>query len=144
AMADRDAEVRLQAARSEGIRKDAAGLSALVGLLRDPDAAVRREAAIALGRLGQSSASAPLMSSLGDPDPFASWSIRWAIRTLGAWDSNALLAALLDPKRRDEALKLTDEAWAVPVVEALVAALPATKEAAVRARIVVNLGGLHR
>ncbi len=90
ALADRDAEVRLQAARSVGIRRDLSALAALVSLLRDRDAAVRREAAIALGKLDDPSAGPSLYAALGDRDAFAAWSIRQAIRRLKPWDEEAL------------------------------------------------------
>jgi hypothetical protein len=41
-------------------------------------------------------------------------------------------------------MALTDEAWAVPVVEALTEALRRTGSAPVRGRIVANLSGLYR
>ena len=41
-------------------------------------------------------------------------------------------------------LALTDEAWARPVITALIAALPQTKDAPARAEIVANLAGLYR
>jgi putative membrane-bound dehydrogenase-like protein len=144
ALADPEPEVRFQAARSAGIRGDVEALPALGALLADRTPAVRREAAIALGKLGDRTAAPGLMAALGDPDPFVAWSVRHAIRSLNAWDVEALAAALLDEKRRDDGLKLTDEAWAVPVVEALTRALGLTKPAAVRARIVANLAGLYR
>ena len=78
------------------------------------------------------------------PIAFAAWSIRQAIRRLKAWDAEALVAALLDPKRQDDALKLADEAWAVPVVNALTMALERTDSAATRARILETLAGLYR
>jgi putative heme-binding domain-containing protein len=143
-LGDADAEVRLQAARSAGIRHDRLARTALEARLSDSDPAVRREAAIALGKLGDAAAVPALMNALGDADLFAAWSIRHAIRVLNAWDEKALLAALVDPARRDAALKLTDEAWARPVVSALTAALPVTKESAARAQIVANLAGLYR
>ncbi len=118
-------------------------MSALTALLDDRDAAVRREAAIALGKLGVSSAMPDLMAHLGDPDTFASWSIRHALRDLHAWDTTALTAALTDPKRQEDALRLTDEVWSVAVVDALIAALPKVDDARVRARIVANLAGLY-
>jgi putative heme-binding domain-containing protein len=144
ALGDRDADVRLQAARSVGIRRDRAALPALASLLRDRDAAVRREAAIALGALGDVSAAPSLMAALGDPDAFVSWSVRLALRRLQVWDIESLTAALLDPNRRDDALKLADEAWAVPVVEALDRARAQTAAAEVRARMVGTLAGLYR
>jgi putative heme-binding domain-containing protein len=144
ALSDPDAEVRLQAARSSGIRRDGDALAALGSLLRDPEPSVRREAAIALEKLGDPAAAPALLAALGDPDRFASWSIRHALRTLAAWDVPALVAALTDPRRRDDALTLTDEAWALPVVDALTEALARTEDAPTRVRIVVNLAGLYR
>ena len=113
-------------------------------LLNDRDAAVRREAAIAIGRLGDPSAAGALYAALDDSDRFAAWSVRGAIRRLDAWDKDALVAALLDERRAESALDLTDEAWAVPVVEGLTEALRRAEKPAVRARIVANLAGLYR
>src|SRR5262249_28061453 len=113
-------------------------------LLEDSDAAVRREAAIALGKLGDPRTAPALFAALGDPDRFAAWAIRGAIRQLEAWDKNALVAALLDEHRSESALGLTDEAWAVPVAEALTEALRRAGPASVRVRIVANLVGLYR
>ena len=143
-LTDPEPEVRLQAARSSGIRRDRQALPALTPLLREGNAAVRREAAIALGAIGDRSAAPSLLAALGDSDAFAAWSVRLALRRLRAWDVEGLTAALVDPKRRDDALKLTDEAWAVPVVEALVKALAQTRDAAARAKIVGTLAGLYR
>jgi HEAT repeat protein len=84
------------------------------------------------------------MAVLGESDPFASWSIRQAIRRLKAWDEEALVQALLDDSRRDAALTLVDEAWALPVVQALVKALIDPKSPPIRARLVAVLGGLYR
>lgn len=143
-LTDPAAEVRLQASRSAGIRRDRQALAPLSSLLQDPDAAVRREAAIALGKLGDKAAGPALYAALGDSDPFASWAVRGAIRALQAWDEEALVTALLDDRRRDAALKLTDEAWAVPVVKALSTALGQVKQPESRVRIVGNLAGLYR
>ncbi|MDB5349990.1 MAG: putative heme-binding protein [Planctomycetota bacterium] len=143
-LSDEDAEIRLHAAKVAGIRKDVEAVSSIASLLKDPDAAVRREAAIALGKIGGPTAIAGLMTALGDPDRFAEWSIEHAIRRLKAWDTSELTAALLDPKRRDAALDLTDEAWSVAVIDALIAAFEKTDDTKIRARIVANLAGLHR
>jgi putative membrane-bound dehydrogenase-like protein len=143
-LADRSAKVRLQAARSVGIHRDREFLPQLLALLSDRDAAVRREAAIAAGRLGDLRAAPALYAALGDSDTFAAWSIRQAIRCLNAWDKPALVEALLDERRLESALRLTDEAWAVPVVDALTEALGRTRSVPVKARIVANLAGLYR
>jgi putative heme-binding domain-containing protein len=134
----------LHAARSAGIRRDPDALAALGHLLSDRDPTVRREAAIALGKLGQKSAALALYHKLDESDPFVAWAIRHAIRQLEAWDKDALVAALVDPKRTEPALRLTDEAWALPVVEALSAAFPQIEIPAVRARLVANIAELYR
>jgi len=150
--AEKSPEVRLQAVRCRGIRNEPEPSNILLILpvdprssLKDRDAAVRREAAIALGRVGDRGTVPALMAALGDPDPFVDWSIRRALRTLNAWgDGHALTAALLDPRRRESALKLADETWSVPVVEALYDALAKTRDVPGRARIVTVLAGLYR
>jgi putative heme-binding domain-containing protein len=143
-LTDKDPEVRQQAARSAGIRRDKVSAPPLVSLLRDPDAAVRREAAIALGRLGAVGAGPALYAALGDKDPFVAWSVRIAIRRIGAWVVPELVAALKDPKRRDQALALADESWSIRAIEALVMAFPEEKDPGVRTRILVNLAGQYR
>jgi putative membrane-bound dehydrogenase-like protein len=144
ALADPVAEVRLQAARSAGIRHDRSALAALGKMLNDQDAVVRREAAIALGKLDDKGAAPALYAHLNEADTFAAWSVRQAIRSLKAWDESALVAALADPARRENALKLADEAWSVAVVDALIATLSKLDDAPTRARIVMILGGLYR
>ncbi len=143
ALNDRDPEIRRQAAKTRGIRKDRAAVPALVKLLKDPDPAVRRESAIALGEIGDPAAVSGLYDALGDADRFAGWSIAHAIRSMKAWDTPKITAALVDPRRRDAALALTEDAWSVAVVDALAAALEPTTDAAVRERIVTNLAGLY-
>jgi putative membrane-bound dehydrogenase-like protein len=141
-MRDPSARVRLQAARSAGIRQDRAVTVALVQGLADRDPAVRRESAIALGSLGDSSASSALYKALGDSDAFASWSVRQAIRRLEAWNKAELVEALLDERRLEPALRLTDEAWSIPVVDALAEAFQRTSSSPVRGRIVANIAGM--
>ena len=143
-MSDSSAKVRLQAARSVGIRRDRAALTDLSRLLKDRDAAVRREAAIAIGKLGDVRAAPTLYAALDEADRFAAWSVRRAIRRLEAWDKGALVDAMLDDRRAVSALDLTDEAWAVPVVEALTEVLGRAISPAVRGRVIANLSGLYR
>ncbi len=144
ALADTSASVRLQAARSSGIRADHGAVDPLLALLEDRDPSLRREAAIALGAIGDTRAIAPLLAVLGESDRFAAWSIRTAIRRLGFPEETALRTALLDARRRENALNLADESWSLPVVRALVATLRQTPEPAFRARIVANLAGQFR
>lgn len=144
ALDDPSPELRAQAARSIGIRRDGAGLEKPRILLRDPDPLVRREVAIAMGRIGQSAATPALLSALEEQDEVAAWAIRGAIRGIGAWDVKALVEVLTDPKRQEQALRLTDEVWAAPVVDALVESLSKVNSPMARAGIVANLAGLYR
>jgi HEAT repeat protein len=144
ALRDRSPRVRLQAARSCGLRGDREAIGGLAALLADSDPAVRREAAIALGSTGGPQALPPLVAALGDPDRFAAWSIRTAIRRIGYPTRDAMGEALLDPRRAESALILADESWCVPVIEALTLSLKATKEPSVRARMVAALAGQYR
>jgi putative heme-binding domain-containing protein len=144
AMADTEASVRCQAVRSAGIARDQKALSAMLTLLKDDDPVVRREAAVALGKLGSPTAEPALLAAISDRDVFVAWSVRHALRTLGAWNVERLSAALVDPARRNDALALVDETWAVPVVDALVLACRNTVDPAFRARLVTALAGLAR
>lgn len=144
AAVDADATVRVQSARRMGIRRDAEGRDVLVRLLKDREPTVRREAAIALGSIRDASAAPALMAALGEKDPFVAWSIRTALRKIGAWDTEALIRALSDPRRREDALKLCDEVWAAPVVEALTRSVQTAEPAEFRARVVTALAGLYR
>ncbi len=141
---DPSPRLRLQAVRSVGIHGDRTALAQLAKLLQDRDAAVRREAAIAIGKLGDPSAAPALYRALGDADRFAAWSIRQAIRRLEAWDKSLLVEALMDERRLEPALRLTEDAWSVVVVSALTEALKRTDSAPVRGWIVANLAGLYR
>jgi putative membrane-bound dehydrogenase-like protein len=144
ALTDADPTLRAQAARALGVKPAGFAFGSLVPLLKDKEPTVRREAAIALGRRGDTHAADALYAAMGDPDVFVSWSVRRAIHALKAWDRDRLVAALTDPKRRNDALDLTDETWSVPVVEALNETLTKTKDPATRVRIVANLAGLYR
>lgn len=141
---DADGEVRLQAVRALGIRADRTARGTVESLLKDRSAAVRRESAIALGRMGDAAAAPALLAALGDVDTVVDWSIRRALKTLNVWNADALTAALIDPNQRASALKLCDETWAVPVIEALTRALPRVQSASDRARFVAVLAGLYR
>lgn len=143
-LGDDVAAVRLQAVRSVGIRRESPAAKDVQKLLTDRDPAVRREAAIALGRLGDRSSVPSLLAALDDSDRFAAWSIRRAILSLGCDDREALLQALLDPRRREAALLMADESWQVPMVEALVAALAKTPDSLVRGRILSCLATQYR
>ena len=145
ALNDADPSIRIQAARRSGIRRDKAARTDLERLLRDPDDPVRRESAIALGRIADPSSSSPLMAALGDPDRVVSWSIRHALRSIGAWNREAIVSAILDPARGGDAIRLVDEAYSPVVVSALVEALNRCDDARARSAIINDLAGLaHR
>src|SRR5262249_5130155 len=138
ALADPSPLVRLQAVRACGLRGRKDVTLTLIGQLTHRDPALRREAAIALGQIGDPTAISPLVASLGDPDRFAAWSIRAGIRRLGYPKASELTEALLDPRRRENALTLADESWSVPVVRALVEALKRTPEPQVRGQVIAD------
>jgi putative heme-binding domain-containing protein len=144
ALADASPRVRLQAARSVGIRLDRDAAGQLSPLLADRDAAVRREAAIAISRVAAPAAPGSLYAALGESDLNAAWSIRQAIRRSNAWDKVEIVKALSDDRRMESALRLTDESWAVPAVEALVEAFKTAPSPAVRGRILANLASQYR
>jgi HEAT repeat protein/glucose/arabinose dehydrogenase len=142
ALHDPSPRVRLQAARSAGIRRDRDVVSELAQLLHDRDPAVRREAAIAFCGMGEGTPARELYKALDDSDAFAAWSIRQAIRRLGAWQKDELVSALLDERRREPALRLADESWSIIVVTALSEAFTHSLSAPVRGRILADIAGL--
>jgi putative heme-binding domain-containing protein len=139
-----DPMIQAQAARSSGIRADRSAMNGLIPLLKSPDPVVRREAAIALGKIGDSVASKGLYLALGDTDSFVSWSVRRAIRKLEAWDLGLLTEALVDPKRREDALKLADESWSLAVVQALATSLEKSTDPGWKARVLSAMAGNYR
>jgi putative heme-binding domain-containing protein len=143
-LASDDPLLASQAARSSGIRRDRLAVPALAHLLTSSSPLVRREASIALGAIGDSRSTPALLAALGDPDPVVSWSVRHAIRRIGEWDVEALARVLQDPSRRDDALRLCDQVWSVPVVRALTGALAASNDPAWRGRLTDVVGGLYR
>jgi putative heme-binding domain-containing protein len=139
-----DPVLQAQEARSSGISHDRAAVPGLMVLLKSADPIVRRESAIALGKLGDSTIKKGLYEALGDSDPFASWSIRHAIRKLDAWDLNLITQAISDPKRREDALKLTDESWSLATVQALANSLDTVTNPGFKARVLSALAGNYR
>lgn len=119
ALSEPDRDLRLQAIRSAGIRRDGGALAALVASVADRDPVIRREAAIALGALGDPSTASVLLERLGDPDRFVAWAIRDAIRRIDHWDESELTRAILDPVRGADAIALADQVYRQPVVRAL-------------------------
>ncbi|HWE35733.1 MAG TPA: HEAT repeat domain-containing protein, partial [Isosphaeraceae bacterium] len=60
------------------------------------------------------------------------------------WDTDAIKAALKNPKQRDDALALVDESWSLPAIRALDLAFTEEADPTVRARILANLAGQYR
>ena len=87
ALCDRDVEVRIQAARSVGIRRDREARPTLALMLGDSSATARREVAIALGRIGDPAAGPPLWATAtpSPPGRSAGRSGPWATRTPTPW-----------------------------------------------------------
>ncbi len=94
------ADVRAQAARAFGERRDETGLMLLMNLLKDADPTVRLQAIIALGRIGQSEAVPSLLPILLDPDRYLAFSTRQALRRIGDWTAVASGLKTGDPKLR--------------------------------------------
>ena len=67
-LADKDAEVRAQAAKVLGESSHSPALAALIGLLKDSSVRVRFHSAIALGKLKDPKAIAPLLELVEDND----------------------------------------------------------------------------
>ena len=143
-LTDQKPTLQAQAARSSGIARDREAVPALAALLRSTDPTVRRDSAIALGQIGDPAGSNPLYLALGDPDPVVSWSVRKALRKLGAENLTSLNEALADPKRREDALKLADESWTTAAVTALSMALDSATDSSWKARVLAALAGNYR
>jgi putative heme-binding domain-containing protein len=143
-LGDPDEQIRTQAARSCGIRRDHAAQIGLERALADESATVRRESAISLARLGDACALPALLTHLDEDDRCAAWSIRQAIRAIGTPDVAALAAALVDPERRAGALALCDQWRSVISARALALALRSPAEPAWRAKLTATIAGLYR
>ena len=143
-LADPSARVRLQAARSAGIRGERAVLKDLVRLLGDRDAAVRREAAIAIGKLGDVSAASALYAALGDADTFAAWSVRQAIRRLDAWDKKCAGRGPAGRAATRAGAPADRRSLGSPRGRRPGRGAGPDEPAPVRSRIVANLAGLYR
>ncbi len=146
ALADADAGLRAQAARSFGLRPSPAALAPLRGLLRDPEGSVRLQAVTALGRAGDPEAVAPLIELLNDPEAFLVSAAVSALRRIGlarprVW--TPLAAALGHPLpavARQIALVFDDLADPDAVKALADPALPASA----RAEALRILAGQHR
>ncbi len=96
ALADRDVSVRIAAAHTVGLLRDAEAQARLEDLVIHDTPAVRRQAATALGRLGRAAAVPALLRSLGrGSDRFLEHALIYALIRIA--DRDATLAGLRDP-----------------------------------------------
>jgi quinoprotein glucose dehydrogenase len=96
-LADRDAEVRAQAAKVAGSGQVAGASDKVLALLRDSEARVRFFAALGLGKLGHKEAAEPILQMLrdnADKDPYLRHAGVMAL--VGIHDLDALRAAAQD------------------------------------------------
>lgn len=100
ALGDADLSVRLAAAHSAGLHRDAAALEPLLKLVRnDPEPAARREAATALGRIGSAKAVPALFDGLrAGGDRFLEHALIYALIQIK--DREGTLPGLEDPSPR--------------------------------------------
>ncbi|MFK5922496.1 MAG: HEAT repeat domain-containing protein [Verrucomicrobiota bacterium] len=138
-------ELRTQALRALGIRRQKSTLSRITPHLADDHAPARREAAIALGRMGAKEAIDPLLAAIGDSDRFTAWSIRLALHRIGQWDGGKLSRAVMNSKgeRQHQMLVLLEDAWKLPVVKAWAGIARDSDDAAVRRTALRNLAALY-
>jgi putative membrane-bound dehydrogenase-like protein len=140
---DRDASVRLSAARGVGLHRDAAALERLVGLLARDSPPIRREAATALGRIHKPAAVPALLDGLRDvQDRFLEHALIYALIQID--HRAATLTGLRDasPRVRRGALIALDQMdhggldqqTVAPVLETRDPALQQTALAVVSAR----------
>ncbi|MFI5911246.1 HEAT repeat domain-containing protein [Dactylosporangium sp. NPDC051541] len=124
-------------------RKDA--LLPLCDLLGDPDPDVRVVAARSLGRIGDAGATQPLLATLPSRRTVPSQVVATALTRLGTAATNALLAALDDPRSpvracAAEVLGLIGAAGATVRVESALRADPVVEVRVAAARTLGRLG----
>jgi putative membrane-bound dehydrogenase-like protein len=82
-LSDADVQVRVAAARSVGLAKDAEAVTKLMELVRKDDLAVRRQAATALGQIGDKNAVPALLAAAeGTKDRFVQHALIYSLITL--------------------------------------------------------------
>lgn len=121
ALADKDADVRAQAARALGLRlatavwsetsmtrharrqlepivKNTDAVPALCQALQDMDASVVLQAAVALGRIGDPAAVEPLLDGLRQSDVYARFTMVQALRSINHWETALARTTSNDPQ----------------------------------------------
>ena len=104
-------DVRAQAARAFGERRDRSAVDALVAELEDKSPVVRLQAIIALGRIGEARAVPALLPILTDPDRYLAFSARQAIRRIGDWSTVAKGLVTKDEKLRAAILATLEQVY---------------------------------
>ena len=139
-------DVRAQAIRAFGERRDRAATDTLIAVLEaDKSPVVRLQTIIALGRIGESKAVPALLPILTDPDRYLAFSTRQAIRRIGDWSSVARGLVTRDEKLRGAilaTLELVYEKGAVAILAAYAAG--STIPEGERARALAELALVHR
>lgn len=82
---DQNENVRAQAARALGLRRQKMGTLALHETLKDQDPTVRLQSALALGRIADPRSAVPLTDALKESDPTTRFIVMQAIRALNDW-----------------------------------------------------------
>jgi putative membrane-bound dehydrogenase-like protein len=138
-----EADVRSQAARALGERRDKAGETPLIALLQDADPTVRLQAIISLGRIGQSDAVPSLLPILVDPDRYLAFSARQAIRRIGDWPAVARGLKTGNAKLRAAILATLELVYDSHAVE-LLRQVAIDPNAAERPKALAELALVHR
>lgn len=109
-LADASVQVRVAAARSAGLARDAQAMNQLKALVAKGDPAVRRQAATALGQLGDKQAvSALLAAAANTEDRFVRHAIIYSLITLNQPQPVAAALSNASPLVREAALVALDQ-----------------------------------
>ena len=110
ALDDAGLPVRVAAARSLGLARDAAAVNKLMAMVQRDEVAARRQAATALGQIGDARAVPALLSAAeGVSDRFVEHAITYALITLGDGDTVAEGLVHEAPEVRELALIALDQ-----------------------------------
>ena len=140
-----EADVRAQAARALGERRDKAAGPPLVALLKDDDPPSGSRRSWPSGRIGDGSAVPALLPLLTDPDRYLAFSTRQALRRIGDWHAVAIGLDSDDPRLRAAVLATLELVYNGDAVALLrqVASGPKAPEVE-RARALTELATVHR
>jgi putative membrane-bound dehydrogenase-like protein len=132
ALDDRDARVRMAAARVAGTHKDKNAIDRLLEMVAKDEAPVRRQAATSLGQIGDPGAAEGLIAAATTKDRFVEHAIIYSLIQLQA--PAPLLAALDSPEplKQKAALIALDQMDESPLEQAQAAALLTVEDADLR------------